>query len=115
MYDPSRVGLRQGIRELRGNRQGFTDLEGLVPDSTRQCLTLDVLHYNEALATICADFVNMADVRMVKRRRGLGLSYKPLLSLLVGHDFGSQEFNSDLTRQARVFCEVHLSHCAFPE
>ena len=64
-------------------------LKGLDENPTLQCLPFEILHGDEGLAFMLPNFVDCADVRVIKRGSSAGLSLESLQSLGVrGSAFG---------------------------
>ena len=61
-----------------------------------------------------ADFVNVRDVRMIQRRRGLCFLRKAAHAVLIRGEFSRQNFQRDFAR-ACVLRQIHFAHSAFAE
>jgi len=56
------------------------------------------------------DFMDRADVRMVQRGRGFGLSLESAESLCVVGEFVGQELQGDVATELEVFGLIHHTH-----
>jgi hypothetical protein len=70
-------------------------MQGLALNETRQGFAFDILHDDEAAIFFFADFVDCADVWMVKRRSGLSFAIEPLPCLWVGRRIGGEKLDGD--------------------
>src|SRR5258708_23029116 len=76
--------------------------------------TLDVLHRNEIQAFALANLVDVRDVRMIERGRGLGLLIEAPHAVLIKSNFGRKNLERNSAMHLGVFCEIHLTHSARP-
>ena len=88
---------------------------GRFPDPLGQALAVDVLHDDEDVAVLFADFVDGADVGMVERGRGLCLVDQPLPGLMAAGQRLGQHLDGDFAPERAVFREKDLSHTARAE
>lgn len=72
-------------------------------------------HHQERLAALFADVINRADVGMIQRRRGLGLTPKPFLRLPVFRQVFGQKLQRDEAAQPSVFRLVDDTHATAAE
>jgi hypothetical protein len=79
------------------------------------CNTLDILQYDEGVATLLADLVNCAYIRVIESGRSLGLSQQALSGTLVACDFRWEKLHSHFPAQPLVLRKVNLAHPAAPE
>ncbi|HYN08481.1 MAG TPA: hypothetical protein VES67_13945 [Vicinamibacterales bacterium] len=82
--------------------------------SLRQRCAAEELHGDEQLAVFLADFVDLADVRMVDARRGPRLAPEALPRGLIVFERGHC-LQRDRTMQLFVASRVHDAHAAFAE
>ena len=110
--DAGRVRRVQAIGDL--DRQGKQSLcfNRLTRDHMLQRHALQEFHGDERSATLLADVVNRADVRMIQRRCGLGFTPEAFQRLRVVSNIFGQEFKRYKTVEARVLGLVNHTHPA---
>src|SRR6266700_1961059 len=59
-----------------------------------------------------ANLINMSDVGMIERRRGLRLANKAIHAVTIGSKLSRKELQRDLAIELGVLCEIHLTHPA---
>src|SRR5688500_5401179 len=75
-----------------------------------QRLTIDKLHRDEAQAVGGADFVNVSDVRVIERGRGLRFLNEAAHPALISSQGDGQHLQRDFTMELRVFRKIDLAH-----
>ena len=70
------VGSIECIGDLNRQTEQDIGLDGLSCDAMLQRQAVQILHCNDRMVTVLADFVDVADVRMVQCRSSLSLSLK---------------------------------------
>src|SRR5580704_12028381 len=73
------------------------------------------LHGNESLLPVFANFVDGANIRMVKRRRRPRLPPKTLQGLRIARKFLRQKFEGHETAKFRILSLVNHTHAAATE
>ena len=102
--------------DLRRDLDHLRDLQRPLPDQGIERPSFDELHGDERQPVIrLADVVHDADVRMVQRRRGLGLRQEPLPPPRIARHLSRQELDRRLAVEPRVFRQEHFPHPAGAE
>src|SRR5262245_24027329 len=65
---------------------------------------------NKRVVVFAPDFIDSENVRMVERRRGLGLLNEALEAVLMGRDFAREEFQGYRTAELSVLGSIDLTH-----
>jgi len=115
MNDPARVRFGKGAGYLNGDVERLAQIERLALNQFGESFALDLLHHDEAPSLVFPDFVNCANVRVVKFGGGASFSDQPLLRTLVQRRFDREKLYGHLAVELSVFCEVYLSHPASAE
>ncbi len=91
------LGMRriECVRNLNRESEQRIRLDGFPGNPVLQGHPLQILHCNEGLVTMLADFVNRADVGMVEGRSGTGLTAKTFQRLWVLRDIIWEEFQGN--------------------
>src|SRR5437867_9863904 len=76
---------------------------------------LQQFHYDKRPAVVLADIVNGADVRVIQRRGGAGLTLESLQRLALWRILIGQKLQGDVAAKASVFGFVDDTHTARPE
>ncbi len=108
------VGLmraRQSVRNLNHQIDQRPELSFAL-DAVAQGLARDVFHRDVVIRVCHADFVNREDVRMVERRRRLGLELKSRDGIAVVARFRRKNLDRDVAAQPRVAGAIDLPHPA---
>ena len=87
-------------------------LHGAEPGASRQRLTFEQFHDDEAPSALLVDVVYGADVGMVQRRSSARFALEPLQRLRIAVQRLGQELQRDPAAQPRVFCAVDDAHPA---
>lgn len=109
---PVRVRMRQRISDLHSASPHDVDRQPTFRDGLRETPALDILHGNEGLAIVDADFVDRADVRMVQLRRVLGLSTEACMRVAIAV---GRQLQCDVAAEIGIASEIHLAHSAGPQ
>src|ERR1700722_2945654 len=104
------VGRIEPIGNLYAQIEQLSNLKWTALDQVLQGRTFEILHGDEGLTLLLADIVDGADVGMVQRRGGLGLTLEAAESLGILGDFIGQELQRHKTAQAGVFGLINNSH-----
>ena len=115
MDDACRVRFRKAVSNLSQVAQELPRIRFPVVDESTQRLAIDELHRYEVCAITFANFIDVRDVRMIQRRRGLSLLYEPAHSILISSDLTGQDFERHSTSQLRIFGQIHLTHTTFAD
>src|SRR5215469_11436781 len=81
-------------------------------DPIPESLPFEILHGDEGLAFILADFVNGADIRMVESRGGARFALKTLQSLAVLRKMFGEELQGDKAAELGVLGFINHTHPA---
>ncbi len=104
VHRPLRMGIRQAIADLGGNRHGLGNRQrrGFAQDFL-QIAPPDIFHINDDTPADLIHAVDLHDVRVTQAVQNAGFFQKPLFLLTLGADF----LQRDLLAQQRVFGEVN--------
>ncbi len=80
-----------------------------------QRFPFNVLKDYEAVIALLPDLVDSADILMIESGGGFGFSQQTLFGVLIGRDFGWEEFNRDFPVEPLVLSQVDLAHATTPE
>ena len=100
---------------FRGELKGVADRHGSGEKPVTETLAFNILHNDEVLALGFADFVDVADVRVIECRRGLRLVQEALAGRRILLQFPGEKFESDLATQRRVVGQKDLTHASCAE
>ena len=114
MHETAPVQRRQRRQHAERDRQGVGHAQRAAPEAVAQRLALEELHGNEQRAGVLADFVNLADVRMVDARGRPGFAPEALPRRLVVCRRRHRFYRHD-TLEPFVACGIDDAHAAFPE
>src|SRR5215469_13302947 len=110
MNDAFGVRGLQPVQNLNSKIKEFRSWQRMFLDMALKSLAVQQLHRNERLALILINVVYGADIRMVQRRRSVGLSLKAFEGLLVTREVQRQKLECDQASQLSVFRFVHNAH-----
>ena len=79
MDDALSMCLVESLRDFCSDLQNLIERQRTFFQAVGESLALQILHHEEVGATLCADIVQSADVRMLQRRNGSCLAFHPLL------------------------------------
>jgi hypothetical protein len=115
MHDPRGMCVIQCRDNLNGDVENEPVIGCLRLREFGQSLPVDELRGDEVRAVGLADLVNGDDVRMIQRRRRLGLANETVHSVSVVGEFRRQDLEGDFTAKRRILREIHLAHPAFAD
>src|SRR5262245_5733840 len=110
MNNARRMRLRQALRYLLQIAQQFSQLSLLAMDLFPQRRAFDILHRDEVLALKFINFINVSDIWVIQRGRGLRLLYEATHSILASGDVGRQYFQRHATPEFRIFSQIDFTH-----
>ena len=84
-------------------------------DFFAQSFTVNVFHGDEMHAFALADLIDVRDVRMIERGRGLRFANKTFHAITVRNNVGRQNLQCDFTIEFRILSQIHLAHSAGAE
>ena len=102
MNDSAFVSCVEGVGNLNAERQHRLDVHRPPGDRVLQRQSIQKLHGDEGLAMLVVHFVDGADVGMVQRRSGLGLTLESAKSLRIFGNFIGQELEGNKTAEIYV-------------
>ncbi len=102
----------QRARNLDCQVQEFCRLQGLAGDAMLQGIALEILHHNERLAMVFADFVDGADVRMVEGGSSPSFALEACQSLTIAAPGLGEEFEGDEPVEACIQGLINHTHPA---
>ena len=106
------MGRLESLDDLNNEPEGLVCGQSARLEPLLQRLPVDVLHGDERLAVDLANFVDLANVRVVEGGGGLGLAQEAMLGGGVGFEVFGKELQGDVALEHRVASEVHLTHAA---
>ena len=114
MDDAAGVQRRERGQHAEADRHRLGHAQRSPPQALGQRLALQELHGDEQLAAVLADFVDLADVRMIDARRGPGFAPEALARrLVVGQR--RHRLQGDGALQPLVARRVDDAHPAFAQ
>ncbi len=111
MDDAARVQGRERSEHSERERHRFGRAERPAAQPLGQDFTLEQLHRDVQLPVLLADFVDLADVRVVDARRGAGLAPEALAGLGIMGERG-QRLQRDRTFKPTVARGIDDAHAA---
>ena len=115
MNDSGRVCRAERVGDLAGEGEQRFVLQRPARDQVPQGFPVKELHDEVGVTILLTDVVDGADVRMAKRRGGLGFTPKTSQRLRVARNTFRQEFEGNKAAQARVLRFVDHTHPATAE
>ena len=109
------VGGIQRVGNLDAERKNLINLQGMARDAVLQRHAIEEFHGDERVAVVLSDFVDSADVGVIKRRGGARLATEALQGLRVLGHLVRQELESDEAAELGVFGLVNDAHAASAE
>jgi len=115
VHDPLSVRLLKRLRHLASDLQRSARRRPRPLQHRLQGLSRDVLHHDARSPIDLGQLVDLADERMIERRRRPRFAMQSLERLGVRFQRLGQELDGDLAPQLGVVGEEHLAHAAFAE
>ena len=116
MDDAAPVRDRKGLGDLRPQRQRVSHGHGSAAQHGRQRFAFDVLHHDERAAVVgLAHLVHVADVRVIERRRCLGLAQQVPAGVVVIAAVRREELDGDVALERQVAGQIDIAHPAASE
>ena len=112
VYDAFRVSGVERVGDFNGECDQRLIVERAAHDHVLQRQAIQILHRDETLALVFADFVDGADIGMVEGGGGAGFATEALQSLRVLRDIVRQELEGDKAAERGVFGLVDHAHAA---
>src|ERR1043166_120802 len=112
MNDARRVGFLQGPGYLNGNVQDLGKIYWPAAQMFPQRDTVDEFGGDEVPAVFVAHLINGDDVRMIERRSSVSLLTETAETIAILGECFCQNLDGNLSPQARVFSQIHLTHSA---
>ena len=111
------VRLLERFRHLYGNAQPFSKRWPFSLQPTRERLTIDVFHRYEGpcVSVRLSDLINLADIRMIESRRGLGFPTQASQGGSVVLQPAGQKLQRDRPMKLRVLRLPDHTHPAFAD
>ena len=113
MHDATRVGVREGIRDLL--KQVCDCIEAwpsIARHKSGEALPANERHRETDDARFLVDRVNRYDVRMIESRCRLRLAYESLAHVGSEGEIGGQHLERDATLEPHIFGRVDDGHSA---
>jgi hypothetical protein len=89
--------------------------EGSPAQSTAKRLAPQQLGHDVRPAIVSADVVDGENVWMIERRSGTRFPFEAALAIAIEAECGWQDFDGDLSAQARIARAIDLAHAAGPD
>ncbi len=115
MDDSQPVRRFESLCDLSGNRQCFIERNGATRDALRQVFARHELHGEGMDAAGLLEPVDLRDVLMVERRKGLRFAPEAGDAVRVGRERLGQDLDRDIAVEPRVSRPVDLPHPAGAE
>jgi len=115
MHQPVFVRLVERLGNFAGDLEGTPWRDRPPCQCGLQRLARDVLHDDAGPAVDVGNLVNLADVRMVERRRRASFAVQPLTRRRVALECLCHEFDGDFASELCVVGEEHFAHAAFTQ
>jgi hypothetical protein len=114
--DAPRVGVREGVADLAGDRDGFFEGESLrLLHAVSQADAVDQLHDEVAEALGLAEFVGGDDVGVGEAGEDAGLVLEALVERRVVEDFAWEELDGDVAVEGALAGAVDGAHAALAQ
>jgi hypothetical protein len=115
MDDAALVRGVERVGHLDADVEQAVEAERAAGDPPVQRLALEQFHRDEALAGGFFDRVNRADVRVIERAGGAGLTLKTLQRRRVARELGWQKLQRNPPPELRVERFIHDAHATAAE
>ena len=120
MNDPFFMRGVEGVGNLLRDDEGLADRKRAAPHALAQRLAFDQLEDDPAdgltaLGDILLEAVHGADVGMIERRKHTRFALEARQAVGVGAEAVRQDFDGDVTAEARVVRPIDLAHPARPD
>ncbi len=110
MDDTLRVCGVESIGDLDTQIEHRFDLQRHASNAMPECLPLQQFHGDEGSSIDLIDFVDGADVRVIKRRCCLGFPLKAAEGLRIVRKFVGKKFQGDVATELQIFRLIHHAH-----
>ena len=110
MDDAFGMGGVEGIGNFDGNGKMGGEIEGALRDAVLEGHAVEIFHDQESFASIFANIVDGADIRMIESGGGFGFTAKAFEGLAILSYIERKKFEGDKTIEARVFGFVDDAH-----
>src|SRR5262249_16406100 len=115
MNDAFGVGGVKRVGDFDADSEDLFGVERASRDAMLQRSAVEILHGDEGLMAVFADFVDGADVRMIESRRRLGFAPKAFQRMRIFGEIFGQEFQCNKSTKFGVFGLVNHAHAAATE
>ena len=112
MHDARGVSSRERTGDLRSDIEHFTKLHRRFSQTLAQRLAVDEFSGDEIHRVDLLDLMNRDDVWMVQRRSGFCFLHETPHPIMIGRDFGRQNFQSYSSIELCILRQIHLAHSA---
>lgn len=112
VHEPAFVRVGHGAGKLGPDARDGARRQPVVRNDRLEGPPLDIFHGDPWLPVRVADVVDLADVRVIERRGGLRFPHQPTSALLGIVRSSVEDFESDLTAEPLVACEIDCAHPA---
>ena len=112
---PAGMRFLERLGDLSGQPQDIGQRQSAVVQTALQRLAGEVIHHEEHVIAVFANFENLADVRMIERGHCHRLAAQTLARVRVSRELACQPLDGDLTVEPRVASAIDLAHAAGPE
>ena len=115
MNDSSRVRSLKCVADLCGDAKCLHEFQGPASDALFESFAFEKFNGDEKSCCRFVNFVNRADVGMIKGGGRLGFAFEALQGLLITSERRGQKLKRDVTAKLQVLCFVNHSHAALPK
>ena len=112
MHDALFVGRLQGVRDLPGMSQRFSDWQRSMPETCGQRPSFHKLHRDAADVAGFLQSVNLGNVRMIERGERPRFAPETQQTFWISDEFAGKEFQRDVAIEFRIAPAIDLAHPA---
>ncbi len=112
MDDPALVCRIERVGDLPRNRDHVARWQRTLRDALGQRGSVHELHRDRVVPVSLFDTVDLGDVRVIQRRKRLGLASEARDAIGIVLHEGREDLQRDVTLQLRIARTIHLTHSA---
>src|SRR2546421_3417866 len=111
MHDAGSMSFSESFCDVLQVAQQLPQI-GLTENGLAESLPIDEFHRDEICALALANLIDMGDVRMIERGRGLCLLFETPHPITIGGHVRRQNFQCDFAMKLCIFRQIHFTHSA---
>ena len=115
MHEPLLMDVGEAVGDLTGDVDRLVDRKVAAGHAVGQRFAFEMLHDEVIEASIVADVVDAADVRVLQTGDGFRLAIELLAHLGADASDGNHDLDRDRSIEAVIVCAIHLTHAARAE